>query len=276
MRLASPLPQSHLGERPPRGGSGAGEGGHSHPNGITQLELARAGIITEEMGYIAASRKSGRARRCWSSGGAPCRRRKLRRRDPGARHAGIRPLGSRARARHHPGQYQPRRIRADDHRPQLPHQDQRQYRQLGRHLLDRGGGGEAGLGDPLGRRHGDGPLHRPQHPQDPRMDHPQRAGADRHRADLPGAREGRRRSGEARPGSSIRTADRARRAGRRLFDHPCRRAPALHATSPPTASPASSRAAARSWRSGCSRITSENFLYEHFERHLRHHARATT
>ena len=33
--------------------------------------------------------------------------------------------------------------------------------------------------------------HRPQHPQHPRMDHPQQPGADRHGADLPGAGEGR-------------------------------------------------------------------------------------
>ena len=32
-----------------------------------------------------------------------------------------------------------------------------------------------GLGDPLGRRHGHGPLDRPQHPRHPRMDHPQLA-----------------------------------------------------------------------------------------------------
>ena len=32
-----------------------------------------------------------------------------------------------------------------------------------------------GLVDPLGRGHGDGPLHRPQHPRHPRMDHPQLA-----------------------------------------------------------------------------------------------------
>ena len=44
---------------------------------------------------------------------------------------------------------------------------------------------------PLGLRHGDGPVHRPQHPHHPRMDHPQFAGADRHRADLPGAGKGR-------------------------------------------------------------------------------------
>ena len=32
-----------------------------------------------------------------------------------------------------PSQHQPRRARADDHRPQLPREDQRQYRQLGGH-----------------------------------------------------------------------------------------------------------------------------------------------
>ena len=58
-----------------------------------------------------------------------------------------------------------------------------------RHLLGRGGSRQDGVGDPLGRRHGDGPLHRPQHPQHPRMDPPQLAGADRHRADLSGAGE---------------------------------------------------------------------------------------
>ncbi len=83
--------------------------------------------------------------------------------------------------------------RADDHRPQLPGEDQRQYRQFRRHLLDGRRGREDGLGDPLGRRHGDGPLDRPQHPQHPRMDHPQLAGADRHGADLSGAGKGRRR-----------------------------------------------------------------------------------
>ena len=63
-----------------------------------------------------------------------------------------------------------------------------------RHLFGRGRSREDGVGDPLGRRHGDGPLHRPQHPQHARMDPAQFAGADRHRADLPGAGEGERRS----------------------------------------------------------------------------------
>ena len=70
-------------------------------------------------------------------------------------------------------------------------------------------------------------VHRPQHPQHARMDHPQRALPDRHRADLPGAGEGRRRSRQARLGVLQGHPDRAVRAGRRLFHHPRRRAPRL-------------------------------------------------
>ena len=84
----------------------------------------------------------------------------LRRRHSRLRHAGVRARRGRARPRHHPGQHQPPRTRADDHRPQLPGQDQRQHRQLGGHLVDRRGGREDGVGDPLGRRHGHGPVHR--------------------------------------------------------------------------------------------------------------------
>ena len=155
------------------------------------------------------------------------RRRELRRRGAGLRDAGIRAQRSRARARHHPLQHQPWRARADDHRPQLPHQDQRQYRQLRRDLLGRGRGGEDGVGDPLGRRHRDGPLHRPQHPQHPRMDHPQCADPDRHGADLSGAGKGQRRPRQARLGVLQGHPDRAMRAGRRLLHHPRRRAARL-------------------------------------------------
>ena len=63
---------------------------------------------------------------------------------------------------------------------------------------------------------------------DARMDHPQCAGADRHGADLSGAGEGAWRSGQARLGGLQGHADRAGRAGRRLFHHPCRRASRLH------------------------------------------------
>ena len=74
--------------------------------------------------------------------------------------AGVRPLGNRPRPGDPAGQHQPSRERADDHRPQLPREGQRQHRQLGRPLVDRRRSGEAAMGHPLGRRHGDGPLHR--------------------------------------------------------------------------------------------------------------------
>ena len=72
----------------------------------------------------------------------------------------VRPLGGRARPRDHPRQHQPPRARADDHRPQLRGEDQRQHRQLRRHLVDRGGSRQAALGDAVGRRHGDGSVDR--------------------------------------------------------------------------------------------------------------------
>ena len=157
--------------------------------------------------------------------GGAGRRRELRRLGARAHHAGVRARRDRARPRHHSLQHQPRRAGADDHRPQLPGEDQRQHRQLGRHLLGRGGGRQDGVGDPLGRRHGHGPLHRPQHPQHARVDPAQLAGADRHGADLPGAGEVRRRSRQADLGDVPRHADRAVRAGRGLLHHPRRRAP---------------------------------------------------
>ena len=140
----------------------------------------------------------------------------------------VRALGGGARPRDHPGQHQSSRARADDHRPQLPGEDQRQHRQLGRELVDRGRGREAALGDPLGRGHGDGPLHRQGHPRDARVDSAELAGADRHGADLSGARESRRTPGRSHVGDLSRHADRAGRAGRRLLHGPRRRAAALH------------------------------------------------
>ena len=191
---------------------------------VTQLEYARAGIITAGDGIRRHPREPApRGRR----GGDP-RRRGLRRLDPRLRHPRVRPRRGGPRPGHHPGQHQPRRTRADGHRPQLPGQDQRQHRQLGGAVGGRGRGRQDGLGDPLGRRHHHGPLHRPQHPQHPRVDHPQLPDAARHRADLPGAGEGRRRRRGPDLGGVPRHPDRAGRAGGRLLHHPRRRAPALH------------------------------------------------
>ena len=99
----------------------------------------------------------------------------------------------RRRAGDHPGQRQPPRGRADDHRQAVPGEGQRQHRQLRGDQLDRRGGRQADLGGDLGRRHRHGPLHRRRHPHHPRVDRAQLAGPDRHRADLPGPGEGRRR-----------------------------------------------------------------------------------
>ena len=88
---------------------------------------------------------------------------------------------------------------------------------------------ENDLVDPLGRRHGDGPLHRQEHPRNPRMDHPQQPGRHRHRADLSGAGKGERQGRRPDLGNLPRHADRTGRAGRRLLHHPRRRAAALRA-----------------------------------------------
>ena len=71
--------------------------------------------------------------------------------DPAVDHARIRARRSRARPRDHPDQHQPSGNRADDHRPQLPGEDQRQHRQLGGVVVDRRGSREDDVGDPLGR-----------------------------------------------------------------------------------------------------------------------------
>jgi len=154
---------------------------------ITQLEFARKGIITKEMIYVAARENLGRKQQLERAESRAEGRRELRRGHSGVHHPGVRPQRDRARPRHYPLQHQPRRTRADDHRPQLPDQDQRQYRQLGGDFIGRGRSRQDGVGDPLGRGHRDGSLHRSQHPHHARMDSAQRADPDRHRADLSGA-----------------------------------------------------------------------------------------
>ena len=90
--------------------------------------------------------------------------------------------------------------------------------------IDRGGSREAALGHALGRGHRDGPLDRQEHPRDARVDHPQLGGADRHRADLPGAGEGGRRGRGSHLGGLSRHPHRAGGAGRRLLHGSRRRA----------------------------------------------------
>jgi phosphomethylpyrimidine synthase len=108
-------------------------------------------------------------------------------------------------------QHQPRRTRADDHRPQLPHQDQRQYRQL----ADRRSRKVEKMVWAIRGRDTVMDLHR-------RNIHNTRECIIRNPgsapADLPGAGEGRRRS---RDWVLQGHPHRAMRAGRRLFHHPC-------------------------------------------------------
>ena len=125
--------------------------------------------------------------------------------DPARDHPGIRARRGRPRPRDHPGQHQPSRARADGDRPELPREDQHEHRQFGGRLLDRRGGREDALVGQVGRRHADGPLDRPEHPPDPRVDPPQLPGPRGHRADLPGAREGRAAGPRTSPGRSSAT-----------------------------------------------------------------------
>ena len=231
---------------------------------VTQLEFARAGIVTKEMIYVAHRENLGREKALARAKAALADGESFGASMPEHITPRVRARRDRARPRHHPGQHQPRRVGADDHRPQLPGEDQRQHRQLGRHLLGRGGGRQDGVGDPLGRRHGHGPLHRPQHPQHARVDPAQLAGADRHRADLPGAGEVRRRSRQADLGDLPRHPDRAVRAGRGLLHDPRRRAPRLRALTANRVTGIVSRGGSimAKW---CLAHHKESFLYERFD-----------
>ena len=211
---------------------GGGEPAQRAPAGrhpVTQLEFARAGVVTKEMIYVAHRENLGRKASLARATEALADGESFGAAHPRAHHAGVRARRDRPRPRHHPGQHQPRRAGADDHRPQLPGEDQRQHRQLGRQLFRGGGGGEDGVGDPLGRRHRHGPLDGPQHPHHARVDPAQLPRPHRHGADLPGAGEVRRRPREAHLGALPRHPDRAVRAGRGLLHHPRRRAPPLRA-----------------------------------------------
>ncbi len=99
---------------------------------VSQMHYAKQGIITPEMEYVAIrenmklaeAREAGllKEQHAGQSFGAS---------HPQRDHRRVRAQRNRPRPRHHPGQHQPRGAGADDHRPQLPGEDQRQHRQLG-------------------------------------------------------------------------------------------------------------------------------------------------
>ena len=140
----------------------------------------------------------------------------------------IRARRSRARTRHHSGQHQSSRIRADDHRPQFPGKDQRQHRQQRRGVVDRGRSRKDALGHQMGRRHGDGSFHRQKHSRHPGMDHSQFARPDRHRADLSGAGKSRRPGRGTDLGYISRHPHRTGGAGGRLLHRPRRGTIKIH------------------------------------------------
>ena len=204
---------------------------------VTQMHYARQGIITPEMEFIAIRENNNRAAYLES-----------------LKQSG--PMGEKLAAlmnRQHPGQnfganlqneITPEFVRSEIARgraiiPNNINHPESEPMIIGRNFLVKinanignsalgfqhpGRSREDDLGDPLGRRHRDGPVHRQEHPRDARVDHPQFAGADRHRADLPGAGKGRRQGRRPDLGNVPRHADRAGRAGRRLLHHPRRRA----------------------------------------------------
>ena len=206
---------------------------------VTQMHYARKGIITPEMEYIAIRENMQRAiSRC-------CKHRRAARKAAADAPASA----ARASAPAIPNEITPEFVRDEVARgraiiPANINHPESEPMIIGRNFLvkinanignsalassHRGRSREDDLGDPLGRRHGDGPVHRQEHPRNARMDHPQLAGADRHRADLPGAGKSRRQGRRPDLGNLPRHADRAGRAGRGLLHHPRRRAAALRA-----------------------------------------------
>ena len=191
-----------------------------HP--VTQLEWARKGVITKEMIYVAERKNLGRKTLLDVAQAAH---------DDGESFGALVPLSSR------------RTSCATRWRAAAPSFRQHQSRRarpmaIGRDLLTKINANigtppsplrwkrkwKDGVGDPLGRRHGDGPFHRPQPPQHPRMDSSQRA-VPIGTVPIYQALEA---NGDplARLGM-LQGADRAVRAGRRFFHDSRRRAARL-------------------------------------------------
>ena len=161
---------------------------------VTQFEFARAGIVTEEMIYVAHRENLAREAAVEAAAERIADGESFGAEIPEfVTPEFVRSEVARGRA------IIPANINHVELEPMaigrnLPGQGQRQHRQFGGKLRRRRGGREDGVGDPLGRRHGDGPLDGTQHPQHPLLDRAQLTRSDRHGADLPGAGEGRRRS----------------------------------------------------------------------------------
>ena len=105
---------------------------------VTQMHYAKKGIITPEMEYVAL-RENGK-REWMAQYMADAEREKRLAGNPHGRddsenhHPRICARRSGARPRHHPRQHQPPRGRAHGDWAQLPGEDQRQHRQLRRHV----------------------------------------------------------------------------------------------------------------------------------------------
>ena len=99
---------------------------------VTQLHYARKGMITPEMEYIAIRENLGReqvkerAQRIPQAGRAI-----VWREHPRIHHAGVCARRSGPGRAHHSREHQSSRKRADDHRPELPGENQCEHRELG-------------------------------------------------------------------------------------------------------------------------------------------------
>ncbi len=165
---------------------------------ITQLEFARAGIITKEMIYVAERENLGRKTQLERAEAA---------RADGESFGAEVPLFitpefvrseiARGRA------IIPCNINHGELEPMIIGRNfltkiNANIGKLGRHVIRRGRSRQDGVGDPLGRGHRDGPLDGPATYHTTReWILRKRADSDRHGADLSGAGEVRRRSGQA-------------------------------------------------------------------------------
>jgi hypothetical protein len=108
---------------------------------VSQMHYARRGIVTPEMEYVAIrenNNRRGYIEQLQASGPQGqrfaeilCRQhrgKEFRRQHSGRNQPGVRPFRSGKGSSDHPVQHQSPGKRADDHRAQLPDQDQRQHR----------------------------------------------------------------------------------------------------------------------------------------------------